>query len=94
MEIQRLGGVDGIRLRESRGALGDHDLVTDPKYCGNFLLMRINGIGSSIPIRSRYAKTEAVIAEILQGGIAYVIRDSSYVLSVMQLMLLMLVSKN
>ena len=56
--------------------------------------MRINGGGSSSPIRSRYATTEAAIAKLLQGGIADTIRGSSYVLSVMQLVFLMLIPKN
>ena len=28
------GGVGGIRLRARRGTLGDHEIVTAPKYCG------------------------------------------------------------
>ena len=29
-------GVDVRRLRESKGTLGDHELVTDPKYCAKW----------------------------------------------------------
>ena len=58
-----------------------------------FLLMRINDGGLSSPTRSRYVKTEADIAKTLQGGIEYSISESSYVLSVMQLMFL-LIPKN
>ena len=32
------GGVDGIRNRSNRGDLGDHELVTDPKYCGKWII--------------------------------------------------------
>ena len=57
------GGVDGRRLRSRRGVLGDYEPVTDPKYCENGLLMRINGGGSLSPTRSRYATTEAAITK-------------------------------
>ena len=60
----------------------------------NGLLTRINGGGSSSPTRSRYATTTVDIAKILKGGIADTIRDSSYVLSVMKLVFLMLIPKN
>ena len=60
----------------------------------NGLLMRINGGGSRIPTKIRYATTEAVIEFFLQRGIVDAIRDSYYVLSVMQLILLMLIHKN
>ena len=59
------GGVDGRRLREIRWVLGDHEIMTDPKYCGNGLLMIINGVGSSSPNRSRYAPTEGSIAKYI-----------------------------
>ena len=59
----------------------------------NGLFMRIDGRGSIIPTRTRYTTTEAVI-EKLQGCIADALMQSSYVLSVMQLMLLMLIPKN
>ena len=69
-EYTEAGGVDVIRLISRRGALGDHELVTAPKYCGNGLLMIINGGGSSRPTRSRYAPTEETIElfykEVLQ----------------------------
>ena len=93
-EEKEAGGVDGRRLRARRGTLGDHELVTAPKYFRNGLLIRINGGESSRPTRSRYATTKAAIEIFLQGVIAYTIRDSSYVLSVMQLMFLMLTPKN
>ena len=32
------GGVDGIWMRSRRGSLGDHELVTAPKYCGKLLV--------------------------------------------------------
>ena len=38
MKIQRLGGVDGRRLRASRVTLGDHEIVTAPEYCGKWLV--------------------------------------------------------
>ena len=38
MKRQRLGGVDGRRTRARKGTLGDHGLVTDPKYCGKWLV--------------------------------------------------------
>ena len=56
--------------------------------------MRINGGGSIRPTRIRYATTKEAIANFLQWGISYAIRESSYVLSVMQLMLLMMVPNN
>ena len=80
MKIQRLGFFYLIRLITSRGGLGGYELVTAPKYCGNGLLTRINGEGSSSPTRIRYAPDEAAI-EKKQGIIAYALRDSSYVLS-------------
>ena len=81
MKIQRLGGVDGRLMRARRGTLGDHELVIAPKYCGNVLLMRINGGGSGIPTRCRHATTESAIENFLQGGISDKIRDSSYFMS-------------
>ena len=60
----------------------------------NGLLMRINGGGSNSPTRSSYSKTEELIANHLQGGIVYALRGSFYVLSVMQLVLLILIPKN
>ena len=60
----------------------------------NCLLTRINSGGSGSPIRSRCAPTKAAIAKQLQGGIEYVLRESSYVMSVMQLMSLMLIPTN
>ena len=92
-EETEAGGADGRRLITRRGTLGDHEIVTASKYCGNGLLMRINGGGSSCPTRSKYATTEAVIVFFKQGGIAYAIRFSSYVLSVVQIMFLMLIPK-
>ena len=82
------GGVDGRRMRSRRGALGDQNIVE------NGLLMRIYVGGSIIPTRSRYATTEAEIEIFLQGGILYALRDSSYVLRVMQLMFWMLIPEN
>ena len=37
-EYTEAGGVDVIRLISRRGALGDHELVTAPKYCGKWLV--------------------------------------------------------
>ena len=37
-EETEAGGVNGRRLRERRGYLGDHELVTYPKYCGKWLV--------------------------------------------------------
>ena len=56
-------GVNGGRLRTRRGTLGEHELVTAPKYCKDGLLMRINDGGSSSPTRSRYATTELAIGK-------------------------------
>ena len=56
-------GVDGRWMRAKRGALGDHDLVKAPKYCGNGFLMRINGGGSGSPTRIRYATTEVTMTK-------------------------------
>ena len=47
----------------NEGALGDHDLVKAPKYCGNGFLMRINGGGSGSPTRIRYATTEVTMTK-------------------------------
>ena len=82
------------RLRARRGTLGDHELMTAPKYCGNGLLMRINGGGSRSPTRSRYATTKGEIVNFLQGGIADALREYSYVLSVIKLMFLTLIPNN
>ena len=87
-------GVYGIWMRARRGALGYRELVTAPKYCGNGLLMRINGRGSSIPTTSIYATNEAAIVKQIQGDISDAIRDSYCVLSVMQLMFLIMIPKN
>ena len=50
--------------------MGDHEIVTDTKYCGNGSLMRINGGGSIIPTIIRYVSTkvevEKVYREVLQ----------------------------
>ena len=56
--------------------------------------MIINGGGSSITNRRIYATPEAAIGFFKRGGIADAIRDSYYVLSVMQLMFLMLIPNN
>ena len=56
--------------------------------------MIINGGGSSSPTTIIYATTEAAIAKNGQVCIADTLRDSYYVPSVMQLMLLMLIPKN
>ena len=37
-EETEAGGVDGIQLRSSRGALVDHYFLTAPKYCGKWLV--------------------------------------------------------
>ena len=44
-EEEESNGVEGRRLRARRGTLGDHELVTTPKYCGNGLQRRTNGGG-------------------------------------------------
>ena len=36
-EETEAGGVDVRRPRERRGALGDHEFVTAPKYCGQWI---------------------------------------------------------
>ena len=56
--------------------------------------MRINGVGSSISTTIRYAPTKVVIAKRLIGDISDELSDSSYVMSVMQLMFLILLPKN
>ena len=94
MKRQRLGELmeDG---REQRGGPWEtmslwqlHNIVE------NGLLMRINGRGSSSPTRSRYATTKVAMTKNLKGGVVDAIRDSSDVLSVMQLMFLMLIPNN
>ena len=37
-EETQAGGVDGRRLRARREALGYHEIVTAPKYCGKWLI--------------------------------------------------------
>ena len=37
-EETEAGGVDVRRLVARIGTLGDHELVTDPKYCGKWLV--------------------------------------------------------
>ena len=37
-EETEAGGVDGRRMRARRGALGDHELVIAPKYCGKWFV--------------------------------------------------------
>ena len=37
-EETEAGGVDGRRLRARKGALGDHELVAAPTYCGKWLV--------------------------------------------------------
>ena len=71
-----------------------HELVMDPKYCENFLHWRTNGVGSSRNIRSSYATTPAVTVKFLQGIIESAPRDSSFFMSVMQLIFLVLIPKN
>ena len=56
--------------------------------------MRINDGGSSSPTIIRYATTEAAVATFLQICIVDALREYLYVLSVMQLMLLVLIPKN
>ena len=56
-DIESGVGVNGRQLKERRGEVGDLDIMTAPKYCGNGLLMRINCGGSSSPTRSRYETT-------------------------------------
>ena len=74
--------------------MGDHDLVTAPKYCGKWLaedkkLSRVN---------QTYQKQLLVNprsdCKLLQGGVASEPKDCYFVLSIMQLMFLMLIPKN
>ena len=51
-------GVDGIRMRARRGTLGEYEIMISAKYCGNGLLMIMNGGRSSRPTRRRYATTK------------------------------------
>ena len=37
-EDTEAGGVEGRRPRERRGALGDHELLKYPTYCGKWLI--------------------------------------------------------
>ena len=76
------------------GAWETMSLLQPQNIVESGLLIRINGGGSSSPTRSRYATNEAVIAKIIQGYIIDSLRESSDVLSVMQLMFLMLAPKN
>ena len=87
-----MGGVDGRHLAVRREALEDYELVISPTYYGKRLVGENKWQGSSIPTRSRYATTEAVI-KFLQGGISDALRDSPYVLSVMKLMFLIMIPK-
>ena len=37
-EETETGDINGIRLKERMGTLGDHELVIAPKYCGKWLV--------------------------------------------------------
>ena len=60
-KVTEAWGVEGRRLRARRGAFGDHELVTAPKYYGKLLVDKNNGRGSSSHTRSKYANTELSI---------------------------------
>ena len=94
IKMQRLG----LLMEDGREKVGGPWYTTSlwniQDIVENGLLMRINGRGSRIPTRSRYATIKAVLAIFIQGGISDALRDSSYVMSVMQLMFLMLIPKN
>ena len=82
------------RLRAKRGALGDDELVTAPKYGGKWLADNKNGGGSSRHIKIIYATTAVVTVNILQGSMLSAPRKYSFVMSGMLLMFLMLIPKN
>ena len=94
MKIQRLGGVDRRQPKARRGALGNHELVTAPKYFVTWLVDDNKLRRFKQPYQKQICNNRSGDCKKLQGGIAYTIRDSYYVLSDMQLMFLMLISNN
>ena len=87
-------GFDGIQLRASRGFLGDHELVKAPKYFGKWLVDENKWRRVKHPYQKQICNNRSGNCKTFQGYIEYAIRDSSYVLSVTQLMLFMLIPKN
>ena len=87
-------GVDGRRLRARRGTLGDHTLMTAPKYCGKWLVDENKRRRVKHPYHKQIRNKRSGDCNFLQGGISYAIRYSSYTLSVLKLMFLMMIHNN
>ena len=58
-EETEAGGVDSRRMRSRMGTLGDHELVTAPKYCGKWLVDENTWRRVNHTYRSRYTATKA-----------------------------------
>ena len=91
---KRLAGSREDGQDQGGGPWGTISLWRLQNIVGNGLRRRTNGGGLSRHIISNYAPTPVVTVNILQGGITSAPKDSSFVMSVIQLMLLMLIPKN
>ena len=74
--------------------MGDHEPVIDPKYCGKWLVYDNKWWRVKQLYQKQILKNRSGDCNFLQVDIVYEIKDSSYELSVMKLMLLMLIPKN
>ena len=92
-ENKDTGRVYGRLLRSKRGDLGDHELVTAPKYCEKWIVDRHRWWRVKQTYQKQLCNNRNGDCKVFQGGIVETLRDSSYVLSVMQLMFLMLIPK-
>ena len=87
-------GVERKQPRARRETLGDHELVTNPKYCGYWLADENKWRRVNQNYQNQICSNRSGDCIFLQGGLADTIRDSYYVLGVMQLMFLMLIPNN
>ena len=53
------GGVDGRQPRAMRGALGDHEIVTAPKYCGKWLVDENKWRGVKHPYQNQICNNQS-----------------------------------
>ena len=93
-EETEAGGVGGRRMRAMRETLGDHEFVIAPKYFGKWLVDENKWCRVKQPYQKQICKNRSGDSNFLQGGIVDALRDSSYVLSVMQLVFLVLIPEN
>ena len=93
-EQPEAGESDGIRMISRRGILGYHEIVTAPTYCGKWLVDENKWRRVKHPYQKQICTNRSGDSKKITRGIAYALRDSSYVLSVTQLMLFMPIPKN